>query len=227
MNNKEYWSQANALSTPNYKMIHAKLEKWKLENNITERCAVHHRDDTEETRKYNEEHYERWGFNEDGTFEYGTYVIFMTLSEHTAYHKPNSYFTEETRRKLSAALTGRVFTTEHRERIGASLKGRTRLPPSDETRRKMSESHKGSNNAMYGRHHSDETRDRLSELATKRTGSKNPMYGKIHSEKSKQKMRNTLEKIRQCYAEYKSNGGMLAWSEFRHALKTGEIQMEV
>ena len=82
MNNKEYWSQADARRTPNYKMIHTKLEKWKLENNITETCIVHHRDDTEETRKYNSEHYERWGLNEDGTFEYGKYVVFMTLSKH-------------------------------------------------------------------------------------------------------------------------------------------------
>ena len=224
MNREEYYSRKMCTKP---QIVKDAFKRWKLENNIAKRCVIHHRDDTEETRKYNEEHYELWGCNLDGTFEYGKYVVFMTNAEHTTYHKPNSYFTEETRRKLSAALTGRVFTTEHREKIGASLKGRTHLPPSDETRRKMSESHKGSNNAMYGRHHSDETRNRLSELATKRTGSKNPMYGKIHSEKSKQKMRNTIEKIRQRYAEYKSNGGVLAWREFRHALKTGEIQMEV
>ena len=62
--------------------------------------------------------------------------------------------------------------------------------------------------------------------ATQRIGSKNGMYGKRHSEESKQKMRNSIEKISQCYAEYKSNGGELPWKAFRHALSIGDISME-
>ena len=130
MNNKEYWSQADATSTSNYRTIRAKLKKWKLENNITERCVVHHRDDTEECLKYNEEHYERWGFNEDGTFEYGKYVVFMTLSEHSVYHSTGErssmfgmHHSEETRAKMSAAHKGRKFYDEHRAKISAARKG--------------------------------------------------------------------------------------------------------
>jgi len=45
--------------------------------------VIHHLRDTEEQRKYNDEHYELWGHNLDGTFEYGKYVVFVTKEEHT------------------------------------------------------------------------------------------------------------------------------------------------
>ena len=59
--------------------------------------VIHHLRDTEEQRKYNNEHYELWGFNEDGTFEYGKYVIFVTEEWHLNYH----HHSEETRKKIS------------------------------------------------------------------------------------------------------------------------------
>ena len=223
MNNEEYYSCSRSAKP---EIVKEAFDQWKRKNGYTCKCVIHHRDDTEETIKYNSEHYELWGCDLDGTFEYGKYVIFMTNSEHIRHHKPNDYWTEESHVKQSASLTGRVFTAKHREKIGAKLRGRTCPSPSDETRHKMSESHKGTNNAMYGKHHSDETRKRLSKSATQRIGSKNGMYGKRHSEDSKQKMRNSIEKISQCYAEYKSNGGELLWKAFRHALSIGDISME-
>ena len=180
MNNKEYWSQVDALSTSNYKIIRAKLEKWKLANNITERCVVHHRDDTEECLKYNEEHYERWGFNEDGTFEYGKYVVFMTLSEHSMHHNTgerNSMYgkhhNEETLEKMSVAHKGRIFSDEHRAKISAACKGKSH---SEESREKMSAAHKG---------------------------------------------------VGVLYATYKNNGGVLKWNDFQKALGNGEITFEM
>ena len=115
------------------------LKQWKSDNHITERCVVHHRDDTEETRKYNEEHYERWGYNEDGSFEYGKYIVFMTLSEHSVYHSTGKKFSEEHRARISAACRGKKFSEEHRARISAAQKGKKL---SDETRAKMSAAHK-------------------------------------------------------------------------------------
>ena len=48
--------------------------------------VIHHLRDTEEQRRYNDEHYELWGFevNEDGNehFEYGKYVVFWTKEYH-------------------------------------------------------------------------------------------------------------------------------------------------
>jgi group I intron endonuclease len=48
--------------------------------------------------------------------------------------RSNMVVSDETRKKLSLALKGRVFSDEHREHLGESLHGRTY---SDETREKM------------------------------------------------------------------------------------------
>ena len=144
MNRKEWSKKHNRLLAVEYIKIHKILNDWMLQNGITERCDVHHRDDTEETRKYNEEHYERWGFNEDGTFEYGKYVIFMTKAEHTHYHKIGKKFSdehranlsnnhshywkdkqrsEETRAKISTTKKGKNCSNEHRTKISEAYKG--------------------------------------------------------------------------------------------------------
>lgn len=44
-----------------YKYVHKLLNDWKIENNITTRCDVRHRDDTIECINYNNEHYNLWG----------------------------------------------------------------------------------------------------------------------------------------------------------------------
>ena len=65
----------------------------------------------------------------------------------------------------------------------------------DESKQKMSEMAKErlsvpENNPMYGKHHSEETRKRWSEVRKGRfTGEKNSFYGKKHSEESLEKMR--------------------------------------
>ena len=43
-----------------YKHVCVLLRQWKSDNNYDCKCVVHHRDDTEECRKYNQEHYELW-----------------------------------------------------------------------------------------------------------------------------------------------------------------------
>lgn len=120
--NREEWV-ANGRHINKYRRyVNNALNQWKQENAITERCAVHHRDDTEECRKYNEEHYERWGCNEDGSFEHGKYVVFMTRAEHAHYHnigERNSMYgkhhSEETRAKISVAQRGKMHSEEARE----------------------------------------------------------------------------------------------------------------
>ena len=73
---------------------------------------------------------------------------------------------------------------------------------SDESRRKMSEAHKGENHHMYGKTASEETRKRMSEakkgkifseehkekISEANKGKNNPNYGKIHSEKTRRKI---------------------------------------
>lgn len=50
--------------------------------------------------------------------------------------------------------------------------------PNEETRKKLSKATKGENNGMYGKHHSEETRQKLSENHADVRGEKNPNYGK-------------------------------------------------
>lgn len=77
------------------------------------------------------------------------------LRERNIGNKFGSYIkSEETRRKLSKALTGRIRSEEHSRHISEAKKGTI---ISEETRRKMSESHKG-------RIFSAETRKKLSQV---------------------------------------------------------------
>ena len=192
MNKEEYWTLKSPKSTSEYKRSHNLLCEWKMNNNIAEQCVIHHRDDTEEVRAYNEAHYERWGFNEDGTFEYGKYVKFMTVAEHIAYHKTGEkrpgeksgfygkHHTEETLQKMSEAHKGRIFSEEHKQKI--------------------SETHKGEKNPLFGKNHSDEAKAKI-----------------------KAKMIDVMSKICALYKQYKNDGGELTWKDFRkHIVKNSE-----
>lgn len=97
----------------------------------------HHLRDTEEQRKYNDEHYELWGFeiDENGNehFEYGKYIVFVTEEWHNNYH----HCSEETRKKRSESLKRVQRTEEWCRKIGESNKGKT-IP--DKQRKQISES---------------------------------------------------------------------------------------
>ena len=97
-------------------------------------------------------------------------------------------FSKEHRRKMSEAGKGRIFSDEHRRRISESAKGRIL---SEETKRKIGKaskgrkhseesrlkmSHKGKDNPMYGKKHSEKTLHNMSEI---KKGIKNPMYGRF------------------------------------------------
>jgi len=112
--------------------------------------VIHHLRDTEEQQKYNDEHYELWGFeiDEDGceNFEYGKYVIFVTKEEHTEIHKCS----EETRKKRSKSLSGENHPFYGRHHT-------------DETKKKLSNAHLGVKNHNYGKPRSEDTRKKISE----------------------------------------------------------------
>lgn len=176
----------------------------------------HHLRDTEEQRKYNDEHYELWGFeiDEDGNehFEYGKYIIFMTQEEHNRLHAGS----EETRKKRSEALKG-----ENNPMYG---KPGTRLgvKHTDAAKQKDSIAHLGDKNGMYGKTHSDEVkaiisktskerwedesyRQRMSDvmknrefseehrrnLSESKRGEKNAMFGTHHTDEEKEHLRQT------------------------------------
>lgn len=58
------------------------------------------------------------------------------------------FIADETKFKISEALTGKQKTEEHKQKISKSLTGRTR---SEESIKKQSESMSGENNQMYGK----------------------------------------------------------------------------
>lgn len=204
MNKKEYWDRGTRGVA--YKEVHHKLREWKCTNNITERCHVHHRDDTEECRKYNEEHYELWGFNEDGTFEYGKYVVFMTCAEHARHHRTGKCLSNETRKRMRDAQLGEL---NH-------FYGKTH---SEETLKKLRE-------ANIGRHHTDASKAKMS---AHRKGALNAMYGKHHTDEAKRRM-SEIKKVqmaetRKLYHTYIANGGSLKWNNFLSALKNKDSEV--
>lgn len=213
MNKYEYSISEKQRSSVFYKLTHQKLKQWKVDNNINERCIVHHRDDTEETRKYNEEHYELWGCNEDGTFEYGKYVIFMTVKDHVIHHHTGSIRSDEARQRMSESRKGRQSTFKGKSHTeSAKIKqsqshlGKTH---SEETRRKMSQSNIG----KHSHSPSEETRLKMS----------NAHKGKQYSTEYKQKSSARVQQVKEAYLTYQSNGGSMKWQEFQHAIKIGEI----
>ena len=126
---------------------------------------IHHLRDTEEQRNYNDTHYELWGHNLDGTFEYGKYVVFVTEEWHRDYHKHS----EETRKKMSDSRKGEkcYWYGKHRdaatkEKLSIACKGKT----------------SGENHGMYGKHHTEETKEILSKAN----------LGKKHSDETKKKI---------------------------------------
>jgi group I intron endonuclease len=64
--------------------------------------------------------------------------------------------------------------------------GRLGVKATEETKQKLSESHKGEKHYLFGKNVSEETKLKLSESTT---GEKNHFFGKKHSEETKQKMR--------------------------------------
>ncbi len=79
--------------------------------------------------------------------------------------------TDETKKKISKSLKGRIFTEEHKRKIGIAHKGKL---ISKVTKKKMSLSKLGINHPMFGKHHSNETRLKMSKNNAKFMLGKHP-----------------------------------------------------
>lgn len=146
-----------------YNIVRAKLlsrEFELLENCDKDAKVIHHLRDTEEQRKYNDEHYELFGLNLDGSFEYGKYVVFWTKEHHTEYHKCS----EETKIKRANSLRGKKRSDESKIKMSRSI---TKAFANDNVRKKMSNSAKAS-----------WTDERREQARLNNMGENNPMYGK-------------------------------------------------
>jgi group I intron endonuclease len=72
-------------------------------------------------------------------------------------------YSAETRRKMSAAMRGKKRgppAEGHRQKLSEALKGKKRSP---EHCRKISESKKGDKHPMFGKHHTEEAKQKISE----------------------------------------------------------------
>lgn len=105
----------------------------------------------------------------------------------------NKIMSEETKRKISDKLRGRIFTEEHRKKISSANKCRKF---SDEEIQRLLDNRPdlhGENNPMYGKHHTDETKRKISEAnknMSEETRRKigEASKGRVHSEESKKKI---------------------------------------
>lgn len=101
---------------------------------------------------------------------------------------------DEAKIRMSEAQTKRMQDCEARAACGK--------PHTEEWKKEQSERMSGENHPMYGRRHSDETKEKISKAKTGKlmpeefkrkiseitSGENNPMYGKHHSEETKEKI---------------------------------------
>ena len=166
MNIKEWQKLCNEGCAPRkYDNLSRKVQRSLKYNPDPKATVRHHLRDTEEQRKYNDEHYELFGFEIDESgnehFEYGKYVVFLTKEHHSEYHKCS----EETKLLIAKTSKERWADDCYRERVIASSK---KSWENDEARRLAT------SNRFKGKHLSEEHKQKLSEA---NSGENNPMYG--------------------------------------------------
>lgn len=125
----------------------------------------------------------------------------VKLSEETKKRmsdsSPHRKWTEEDKKKLRDAMTGRKFTEEHKQKLREAKLGKTGELSnswgrkwSEEDKKRLSIAHLGQQSAMKGKHHTEESRRKMSISQRKRFAvSDGPMKGKHHTEESKEKNR--------------------------------------
>lgn len=119
-----------------------------------------------------------------------TYAWWMM--SHIGRVKISSEEYDEARRAFAEANKGRIVTDETREKISKQLKGRT---ISEERKRQYSIRFSGNRNPFYGKHHSEETKQKIRDNQPDQRGEKSPFYGKHHSDETKRKISETKNKI--------------------------------
>jgi very-short-patch-repair endonuclease/endogenous inhibitor of DNA gyrase (YacG/DUF329 family) len=81
------------------------------------------------------------------------------------------HLSEETKKKISETNKGKIKSEETRKKMSKAQKGKI---ISEETRKKLSKANKGKNNYMFGKHHSKEAKEKMSEANTEHW--QNPEY---------------------------------------------------
>lgn len=182
-----------------------KIQKSLQYNSDPNATVRHHLRDTEEQRKYNDEHYEMFGFeiDEDGNehFEYGKYIIFVTPEEHSKLHKDSS----ETRYRKSIAGKLRWQDLSYREHMTEAIR---KIWSNPHKRHQRSVAYSGNGNPFYGKHHTQNTKEKHF------IGKNNHMYGVSPSEETRKKIS-------------EANKGRIVSDETKHKISEALIGHEV
>lgn len=83
----------------------------------------------------------------------------LTHRNKTNHPKKGKHLSDEVKKNISEALKGKEFTEEHKKHISEGSKGKVL---SDEHKKKIGESVSGKNNGMYGKKHTQESKDKMS-----------------------------------------------------------------
>lgn len=83
---------------------------------------------------------------------------------------------------------------------------------------------KGTGNPFYGKHHSEEARNKMSAVAKKRTKEKNSFYGKKHSEEARKKMSESHKKQVWVKTKDETSAKMIDASELSSYLENGWVR---
>ena len=167
---KEDWLSVNH----KYDIASRKIQKSLKYNSNPEATVRHHLRDTEEQRKYNDEHYELWGFEIDESgnehFEYGKYMIFVTSEEHLQIHS----ICDDTRKKISISQKIRLSRKDARrghEFKKGHIPWNKGVASSEETRKRISINRRGKcvgeEHPFYGKHHTEESLKKIREASRK------------------------------------------------------------
>lgn len=191
------------------------------EKNGTVKTEVHHLMNTEEQINYNKRHYELWGYNLDGTFEYGKYVIFVTRSEHAEIHASS----EISNIKRSESMKEKWKDPNYRQKL-------EHIHSSDEYRQRMSKSLSGSGHPNYGKSRSIEIIEKIraaintpDTIAKLRESSAKIWKGKHRSDEDKLKM-SLAKRGKKLSDEHKKHIGD-AHKGTKHTYKTDESRNRV
>ena len=122
----------------------------------------------------------------------------MSLSAkgRTPYNK-GKHLSEEHKKKIGEANKGKTMSEESKKKISTANKGKNR---SEETKQNISEVKKklyssGMKHPMLGKHHTEESKKKMSENHWDCSGENHYMFGKHHSEETKKKISNTKKGI--------------------------------
>ena len=136
-------------------MTEKELNEWKIKN--SERW---HNMTEEERKEYGKKISERWCNMTDE--ERKKYSEKMSGENNPFYNK---HHTEETKQKISEKNKGRKHTKEELNKMSESQKKRWDNMSEEEKKefgKKIRERQMGENNPMYGKHHTEETKQKLS-----------------------------------------------------------------